>query len=263
MSEPIPIAIPIRTIEESGPAADELGADVAITEAIAEVLVRVVITGADVVRGVAAQRGVPSGGPSDRLLDTGAGLAIEAILTMGAWLAAAERSAADLARTSAVGRSITAHGRSAWDRARTAEDDAAGEALRSVVEAVLERLDLTEVVRAHVDLDAVVEDLDPAPIVARVDIDALVNQIDVGRLVERMDVDALAARLDVGAVIARVDLAALATQVIEELDLPELIRETAGDAASDEVRELRLKSVEADRLVQRAVDRVLGRRREP
>jgi hypothetical protein len=119
---------------------------------------------------------------------------------------------------------------------------------------VLARLDLTELVRRHLDINAVVEDLDPDPIVARLDTDALMDRIDMQRLTERIDIEA---------VIDRLDLAALATKVIEEIDLPELIRETASDTASDEVRQLRLRSVDADRLVQRAVDRVLGRKREP
>jgi hypothetical protein len=89
------------------------------------------------------------------------------------------------------------------------------------------------------------------------------DRIDMQRLTERIDIDALVERLDIEAVIDRLDLAALATKVIEEIDLPELIRETASDTASDEVRQLRLRSVDADRLVQRAVDRVLGRKREP
>jgi hypothetical protein len=89
------------------------------------------------------------------------------------------------------------------------------------------------------------------------------DRIDMQRLTERIDIDALVERLDIEAVIDRLDLAALATAVMEEIDLPELIRETASDTASDEVRQLRLRSVDADRLVQRAVDRVLGRKREP
>jgi hypothetical protein len=261
MSEPIPI--PIRdmgaAVDEAEPAEDE----VALSDAIAQVLVEIVTVGTAVVRDIAAERGVPMEGSSERLLRAGAGLAVEAIHTLGSWFSAIERTASDLAANSTAGRSVADHGVAAWTR--THDDEGAGgeTSLDPLVDAVLARLDLTELVRRHLDINAVVEDLDPDPIVARLDTDALMDRIDMQRLTERIDIDALVERLDIEAVIDRLDLAALATKVIEEIDLPELIRETASDTASDEVRQLRLRSVDADRLVQRAVDRVLGRKREP
>ena len=260
MSEPIPI--PIRSFEE--PEADaHAGDDVAIAEAMTEVAVAFLGLGAGLIREVARERGVPPEGPSERLLEAGAGFAIEALRTMGAWAGALERTLAEQATTNPAARSAVAHGRSTLERTTQDREDAAAAALASLLEAVLQRLDLTTIVREHVDIDAIAAGVDPGPIVARLDMNALTDRMDMDRLAERIDIDELVARLDIEAVIDRLDLAALATAVMQELDLPELIRETAGDAASDEVRQLRLRSVDADRLVQRAVDRVLGRRREP
>jgi hypothetical protein len=252
MSEPIPITI--RSLDEPTGAGGDTSDDIAVTEALADVVASLVAVSVDVVHDIASDHGVPDDGPSTRLLHTGAGLAIEAVRTMGAWLGAAERSVADFAETNAVGRSIAAHGRSTWTRTHATGDEEVAVALRTVVEAILDRLDLTEVVREHLDIDAVASDLDLDRVVARLDIDAVTD---------RVDVDAIASRLDLEALIDRIDMAAVVGDVIDELDVPELIRETTADTYSDEIRLLRLQAVDADRLVQRAVDRVLGRKREP
>ena len=71
-----------------------------------------------------------------------------------------------------------------------------------------------------------------------------------------VDIDAAAARLDLEAVIGRVDLAGLARQVLEEIDLPEIIRESTGSMASDTLRGVRMQTISADDAVGRAVDKL-------
>jgi hypothetical protein len=112
-----------------------------------------------------------------------------------------------------------------------------------IVERVLERMSLTELVKQHVDVDA---------IVAGVDLDAVVA---------RLDLDAIAGRLDIDAIISRIDLVGLADEVIEGIDLPEIIRESTGTVASEVVRGVRMQSIDADEAVARVVDRLFFRRR--
>jgi hypothetical protein len=112
-----------------------------------------------------------------------------------------------------------------------------------VVERVLERISLTDLVRQHVDINA---------LVAGVDLDAIAARIDV---------DAVAARLDIDAVISRMDLIGLADEVIEGIDLPEIIRESTGTVASEVVRGVRMQSIDADEAIARIVDRLILRRR--
>jgi hypothetical protein len=112
-----------------------------------------------------------------------------------------------------------------------------------VVERVLERMSLTDLVMQHVDVDA---------IVAGVDLDAIVARIDL---------DAIAGRLDIEAIISRMDLVGLADQVIEGIDLPEIIRESTGTVASEVVRGVRMQSIDADEAIARVVDRLFLRRR--
>src|SRR6478609_9052867 len=58
-----------------------------------------------------------------------------------------------------------------------------------VVEAVLDLVDLTDVVVEHVDLDAVVRAVDLDRAVARVDIGAVIDRVDIDAIVERVDID--------------------------------------------------------------------------
>ena len=145
-----------------------------------------------------------------------------------------------------------------------------------VADALLRRMDLTEVVRRYVDLDDLVASVDLDRAVERVDLDAVIGRLDLDRIVRErvdldgivstVDIDAIAARIDIDAVIGRIDLVGLAEDVIAEVDLPEIIRESTGSMASETVRGVRMQGISADEAVGRAVDRfrlVRSRRRQP
>jgi hypothetical protein len=124
---------------------------------------------------------------------------------------------------------------------------------------ILERIDLNRVVR-QVDIDAVVDRVDIDGVAKRIDIDAIADRIDLDRIVARIDLDAVVARVDLDAVVERLDLANLAEEVINEIDMPEIIRESTGSMASSVVRDARMQSIDADEALSRFVDRVLRRR---
>ncbi len=126
---------------------------------------------------------------------------------------------------------------------------------------VVDRLDLDAIV-ATVSLDAILDRLDLDGIVGRVDLDAVAARLDLDSIVKRVDPDAVVARVDVDAALARLDLAAIARQVIDEIDLPEILRQSTGAVSSEAVRGIRSESVLADEAVARFVDRMLRRRRE-
>jgi hypothetical protein len=109
---------------------------------------------------------------------------------------------------------------------------------------------------------AVLEQVDLNAVVARVDLDRIVDRLDIDGIVERLDLDQIAARIDVGAVVARIDLAALTEQVMDEVDIGELIRESSGTMATETVDALRVQGMRADRLLSRVVDRILQRKGE-
>ena len=122
-----------------------------------------------------------------------------------------------------------------------------------VADAMLRRIDLTGAVGRYVDIDALVDG---------VDLDAIVRRLDLNRIVrEQVDLDGLVAIVDVEAVINRVDLVGLTETIIDEIDLPEIIRESTGSVASETVRGVRMQGVTADDALDRALERFRLRRR--
>ena len=143
-------------------------------------------------------------------------------------------------------------------------------AARIDVDAILDRVDLNELVRHRLDLNAVVRTVDIDSIIDRIDLDALAARIDVDAILDRvdltevakqrLDLNAVVRSVDIDSIIDRIDLVALANEVIDEIDLPYIIRQSSGSLASESVRNVRIQSIEADRAVERVIDRFRLRR---
>jgi hypothetical protein len=78
-----------------------------------------------------------------------------------------------------------------------------------------------------------------AAVLDEIDLDEVVARVDLDRIIDRVDLDAVVARVDIEAIVARVDLPGLTEQVIEEVDLGEIIRESSSTMASETVDALR------------------------
>jgi hypothetical protein len=143
----------------------------------------------------------------------------------------------------------------AWREERIQSERAAGlfadTVLPPLVDAVIGRLDLTDLVLERVDLRAVI---------SSIDIDEIVGRVDVTAIVDGLDIDAVAARVDVQKIVDRLDLVAIAQGVVDELDLPAIIRGSTETMAAETVDGVRVQSMHADRFVARVVDRALLRR---
>jgi hypothetical protein len=170
-------------------------------------------------------------------------------------------------------------------RAREAAVRAVQALIAALVAAVLDQIDLDEMVAridldqvvARIDLDRIVGRINPNQIAARIDLDeivdrvdvdaiaksidqdAVVQRIDLDAIVAGIDLDAIVARVDIDAILARVDLPGLTEQVIDEVDLGEIIRESSSTMASETVDALRIQGMRVDGLVSRIVDRILQR----
>ncbi|WP_141841751.1 hypothetical protein [Humibacillus xanthopallidus] len=106
-----------------------------------------------------------------------------------------------------------------------------------LVDSVLGYVDVNELVRKHVDLDALAAELDVDAVVARadlekaidrVDIDGIVAGVDLQRIIDRIDVDAIVARADIQAVIDRVDVDSVVAKAdlqkaIDRVDIDEVV----------------------------------------
>ena len=157
---------------------------------------------------------------------------------------------------------LRASGQAQRAAARAASESWLGYLVPRLVAAVLDRLDLTELVTRRVDLDRVAQHLDIEAVLDRLDLTELViRRVDLNRVAQGLDVEAVLDRLDLTElVVARVDLIGLAEQVVVGIDLPQLIRDSTGSVASEGVAGVRMGGMEADQALAHFVDRVLRRR---
>jgi hypothetical protein len=216
-----------------------------------------------------------------------AGAALGFGLELGRWVADTTAEAAKIASpffsfaaSPRVVRSGTSAARDrlgalnvAWQQERPLTEAATAAFATALVPeiagAVLDQLDLTDLVIERVDFERVIDAVDMDEIVSRIpiedivrrlDVEAVVERVDIQQVVDRVNLDEVASRLDLEAIIARIDIAGIASEVIDEIDLSEIIRESSGALAGETVEGLRVQGMNADRIVSRVVDRVLLRR---
>ena len=92
----------------------------------------------------------------------------------------------------------------------------------------------------------------------------VLQELDLTQLVrEEVDIDAIVADVDIDAIVARIDLVGLANHVIEGVDLPAIIRESTGTVTAEVMTDVRTQGERADDMVSGFFDRMLGRDREP
>jgi hypothetical protein len=160
-----------------------------------------------------------------------------------------------------------------WGDGRPRREGAASAFIQSlmteIVDATLDHMDLTSLALERIDVDRFLDAMDLNSLIDRVDIDRaleridlneVVARIDIERIVARVDVDELAGKVDLEAMIERLQLAKIAEEVIDELDVGELIRDSTGSMATETVEGIRIQGMNADRFVSRLVDRAFGRR---
>ena len=137
----------------------------------------------------------------------------------------------------------------------------------ALIDAFFERVDLAALaarvpladIVAAIDLDAILEHIDVDAILARVDVEALLARIDADALVSRVDADGLIRRVDVDALLHRIDLGPIVAEVLTEVDVGSIVRESTGSITGDAVDGARLTAMRLDGFVGRVADRILLR----
>jgi hypothetical protein len=95
-------------------------------------------------------------------------------------------------------------------------------------------------------------------------VEQILAELDLTTLVrEHVDVNAIAAEFDIDAIVDRMDLIDLANRVIDGVDLPAIIRESTNSVTAEVMTDVRTQGERADDVVAGIVDRVLRRTREP
>lgn len=89
----------------------------------------------------------------------------------------------------------------------------------------------------------------------------VLDQVDLTELViKRVDLDRIARELDLDAIVRRLDITGIAREVLTDIDLPEIIRESSASLAAEGVQDARMRSITADTLVSTWVRRILRQR---
>jgi hypothetical protein len=93
--------------------------------------------------------------------------------------------------------------------------------------------------------------------------DALLARLDLTRIVvDNVDLDEVVKGVDIEAVVNRVDLVGIANYLIDELEVPEIIRESTGALAVESIEQIRVQGIRADRFVSHLLDRIVRRGQE-
>ena len=93
-------------------------------------------------------------------------------------------------------------------------------------------------------------------------VELVVSRLDLTSLVIRhVNIDDVVGAVDLDAAVARVDLVAVVEEVLAEIDLPAIIRDSTGSMASETVRDARMTGINIDEAISRALDRHLFRGR--
>lgn len=92
-------------------------------------------------------------------------------------------------------------------------------------------------------------------------VDAVLARVDLTALVvDHVDVDAIVAQADVEPIIERLPLVTIADYIIDEIDLPQIIRESTGGIAVETMHAARLQAMVADSVIGRVTDAILFKR---
>jgi hypothetical protein len=126
--------------------------------------------------------------------------------------------------------------------------------------AVIAQLDVDDLV-TQLPIDEIVSRVDVNALLERVDVERIIERVDVDRIVERVDVDRIVSRVDVDRIMQRVDIGPLAQEVIAEVDIGSIVRESTGTIGGDARDGVRITAMRVDGFVGKVADRVLLRRR--
>jgi len=134
-------------------------------------------------------------------------------------------------------------------RRRAETTDFVARMIPAVVDAMIERI----------DIGAVVQRVPLAEILGAVDLDALLEQVDLDAVLQHVDIDAIVQRVDMQAILARVDMVGIVSEVLDEIDIGAIVRESTGSITGDAVDGARVTAMRLDTFVGRVADRVLLR----
>ena len=107
--------------------------------------------------------------------------------------------------------------------------------------------------RTHAPADLLIGESSDFGITEKVDLDAIMQQVDIAAIVDRVDIPAIVDQIDIGGIV---------TEVLEEIDLRSIVRESTLGGAGELRDAVRGGAMRTDVAIEKIVDKVL-RRRQP
>ena len=126
------------------------------------------------------------------------------------------------------------------------------------IDAIVARVDIDALLE-KVNVEGIIERVDVERIIERVDVEKIIERVDVENIIERVDVNAIVGRVDVQAIMGKVDIAPMAQEIISEVDIGAIVRQSTGSITGDMVDGGRLTAMRIDGFVDRITDRILLR----
>jgi hypothetical protein len=128
------------------------------------------------------------------------------------------------------------------------------------IDAIVASVDI-DALLDKVDVESIIDRVDVEKIIDRVDVEKIIDRVDVEKIIDRVDVNAIVARVDVQSIMNQVDIAPMANEIIAEVDIGSIVRESTGSITGDAIDGGRVTGMRLDGFVDRVVDRVLLRRK--
>jgi hypothetical protein len=128
------------------------------------------------------------------------------------------------------------------------------------IDALLDKVDVEGIID-RVDVDKIIDRVDVEKIIDRVDVDKIIDRVDVDKIIGRVDINEIVARVDLPAIMGRMDIAPMAEEIIAEVDIAAIVRQSTGSITGDAVDGGRLTAMRIDGFVDRVADRILFRRK--
>jgi hypothetical protein len=128
------------------------------------------------------------------------------------------------------------------------------------IDAIVARVDI-DALLDNVNVDGIIDRVDVEKIIDRVDVEKIIERVDVEKIIDRVDVNSIVSRVDVQAIMAKVDIAPMADEIISEVDIGAIVRQSTGSITGDAVDSGRLTAMRVDGFIDRVVDKVLLRRK--
>ena len=128
------------------------------------------------------------------------------------------------------------------------------------IDALLDNVNVEGIID-RVDVEKIIDRVDVEKIIDRVDVEKIIDRVDVEKIIDRVDINGIVGRVDMQGIMGKIDIAPMAQEIIAEVDIGAIVRQSTGSITGDAVDGGRVTAMRLDSFVDRVTDRVLFRRK--